>query len=381
MADGGLPGRGSRTKAVYQIYIGGIGDVSAKFSPYLISVETNEKFGSQSTGTCSIELDDSYAQLSLPPLGAQITISLGWMSGGINVVWTGVVSEVESGCARKGGGRRLWVDGTSLNLRDEIKSRAQYSMGEGYPPDGGGQDIPFSTFAQAVATLGGIALQVSPSMAAIKRKYWHCNESPGHCLTRYARELGGVFQGVGGNAAVMVSLTDGMNVLGAAMGSVKAVWGDNLISWRVKPILAKPQFGMTAGEFFDSNAGSWIMKFLGMGGVVPFGFSKAQGWSPNANPDEPVTDQNNTGTGNNSTDDRSAGWVLIQGNPQARAGGVCIIEGARPGVDGPWMMSEVEHIYSRDSGYVTRVILSQFGAPGGGNVPTPPSGQGWGESY
>ena len=134
-------GQDSLLLAVCKITIGGM-DVTSKVRPYLISLEVDDKFDETAGSTCSIELDDSYGQLPVPADSAPISIEMGWSGGVIAPVFEGLVAEVESGCARKGGGRRLWVDGTGGNMLDKGKQRSMLSMGEGYPPDGQGQDVP-----------------------------------------------------------------------------------------------------------------------------------------------------------------------------------------------------------------------------------------------
>jgi phage protein D len=66
---------------------------------------------------------------------------------------------------------------------------------------------------------------------------------------------------------------------------------------------------------------------------------------------------------------------MIDGNPNAKAGGRIVISGARAGVDGTYTISEAEHHYSRASGYVTRCNLAdpQAGGGAGGGA----FGEGW----
>jgi len=59
--------------------------------------------------------------------------------------------------------------------------------------------------------------------------------------------------------------------------------------------------------------------------------------------------------------DQAEGSVTIEGNTAAIPDGLCIISGARAGIDGAWRIEAVTHTYSRSSGFVSQLSLK---APG-----------------
>jgi len=55
--------------------------------------------------------------------------------------------------------------------------------------------------------------------------------------------------------------------------------------------------------------------------------------------------------------DKGGGSVTIEGNTEAVPDGLCIIAGARPGVDGAYRIESVTHTYNRGGGFVSQLSL------------------------
>jgi Bacteriophage probable baseplate hub protein len=367
-------GERSHLKASVLITVGGK-DMTLAWDPHLISVVAIDKATNPpELDTCAIELDDRDANLLLPQMNDPVTARFGWNGKGMSTVFTGLVSEVESGFARKGGGRRLWVDALGANMTANGKTAELQSWGEGLKPGGGGADIPLSQVVGEVAGKAGLSMMVDPVLGAMTRKFWNQTESPHQFLARLGQEVGGIVK-ISGSKGAFVSGLGGLTGAGTSMGTIKAQWGDNLIAWRIKPFLAVPQFKSAASEFFDRLNGAYGKAKLPVAGSLPFGTASAT-----AQPDAPAPgpaegDQSNSAQDSSSQVDRTVGWALINGNPACLALKTLIVIGARPGIDGPYMISEAEHHYSRE-GYVTRCVLTNYNTTGGGF--TLPSDRGYG---
>jgi hypothetical protein len=221
----------------------------------------------------------------------------------------------------------------------------------------------------------GVQVKLSPEMMKIKRDFWHVSESLNHFGQRMASEMGGLWSTANGVCS-LVGKNEGVNGDGDAMGSIEAVWGVNLIGWRIKPFAARPQYNKVVSKVFGAFDGEWDHIMKSIGGSTPFGGANATASSPNPVASAAQGNQENTGTEAESEAKRGTGWVLINGEPRAQAGKRVTITGARPGVDGSYLMTEVEHNYTRGVGYQTRAnltnpLLSTTDFPSWKRDPTP----------
>ena len=57
--------------------------------------------------------------------------------------------------------------------------------------------------------------------------------------------------------------------------------------------------------------------------------------------------------------DAGEGSVTIEGDTGAIPDGLCIVSGARPGIDGAYRIETVTHRYSRGGGFITELELRQ----------------------
>ena len=261
--------QGFRTRALCKIVVDGE-DVTKAFDPHLISLQVTTTSDATRRTAPQIELDDRDGRLAIPPDEAPVEVSLGWSNESLGVVFTGQMEEIESGFSRKGGGRRLWLEAKGFDAGGLGRAHFQQSWG-----DGQGEEISLEDVLKKSAEMaGGIQMKVSPTMRDIKRKYWAQDESFHHLGMRLARELGGLFK-VTGQTATFVNMTDGINADGEEMGTVEAVWGENMIGWRIKPFVARPQAQTAAASHFDRALGAWGEIEKAIGGDLPFGRSAA----------------------------------------------------------------------------------------------------------
>jgi phage protein D len=424
-----------RRRAFCQIVIDNV-DVTHEYEPHLISVVVID--AQSQTDTCSIELDDRDGKLPIPEDNKPILVRLGWAGsgpspnvvmarggggagelawegGGLKRVFWGGVSSVESGFARRGGGRRLWIEGTSGNLRDQGKEVMRKTWGDGdlqdhlqralggeaasgglgtsgagtgsvsgsIPSFGqtnqqkGGKGTPLETVLREAAKAAGYKLEISPLLAQVTRDFWHQNSSFHSFGEQLARELGGAFK-IKGDTAYMNSTNDGKNILGEDAGEIDATWGFNLISWRIKPFTTRPDYKKSKSNWYDLFEGAWKSVENNIGAQAPFGRGNAALSLPSPAPNRQVGEQLNGGSASDSAALRGTGWVVINGEPEAASLKLLKVVGARPGVDGQYKIKEAEHHYTRNGGYTTRCILDRPGALDGyeKQLPVPPMSAG-----
>lgn len=347
-----------RRKAICVVIVNDI-DVTNRLDPHLLSVEVCEKSNGEDD-YCTIELDDRDARLDIPSLDAPLQIWFGWTSESTLNVFTGNVTEVESAFGRKDGGRRLYIQGRGRNAFGAAKDMVLQHWGEGQKEDGTeGTGIALSQVLQDAFAHAGMSINVHGQLADLKRDYWlQMNESAPHFATRIAKEVGGLFKIAGGVAAFTIP---GQNADGSAVATIPAVWGVNLISWRIIPFVARSTWAQANTDYYDVLKSQWQRISKGLGGSNPFSQVSSIMQLPAPAPNASVGGQQNNGTAVTNDLNRSRGWVIINGEPAATPGASLVVRGARPGVDGTYFIDTVEHTYSRQ-GYVTRCELA-MGSP------------------
>jgi uncharacterized protein len=369
----------SRRKAICQVLVDGV-DVTARLNPHLISVTVVDKIG-DSTDTCALELDDRDASLEIPGYtttladgtvtATKIEVWLGWHSEGLYQLFEGTTHQIESGFGRKHGGRRLWIDAFGTALDGKGRTLMNMHWGEGAPPGQAiGDMVSLKTVLEAAGKQAGYEVHVGAEMGDVKRDYWAMTgESFHHFGARMAKELGGTFKISGGKVS-MTSALGFTNAAGDVMAEVTAEWGKNLISWRIKPYVARAQAKAANTTFFDlqKSVCGQVSKAIG---AAPSRVEAVAGL-PAPAPNKAVGSQVNEGLAAISAQGAGTGWVQINGEPQARAGTYITIIGARPGVDGRYLIEESEHVYSRAGGYLTRCKLT-YPNPSAADTPSTPS--------
>lgn len=383
----GGPDQSLRRKSHWEVWVDGR-NVTNILDPHLISIQVIDRIQNRAgVDECVLELDDRYASLAIPQEGSRVEVWFGWegqgpkippsppdpvnpftgvssksielpFEGSMHNMFIGYIKNVESGCSRAGGGRRMWVEAEALKPRTHAKSQRTMTQGEGDPPglgkNGGGSQISFQDFAQKLAGSAGFSANVGSSFQNTKRNFWSADgASMLHWFNQMASQLGGNLK-ISGNTVHFFGAND------MPKGEVLAVWGYNLIAWRIKPFLERPQFGSSQSSFFERAAGAVknVRTLTGNGGG-PFGNAIAQQQLPGQTGGPQTGQQQNEGSTESGRQDRGTGWVTINGEPTAIAFSALTLLGARPGVDGVYRIVEAEHIYSRQGGWITRCELDR----------------------
>ena len=404
--------QGPRRHARVQILVNGR-DITHRVFPYLISVQVTDTLEG-GTDQCHLELDDRNAELQIPPDNASLQVSMGWAGEGprlfdlgrnskaggqgplqmspeeikqeakfggpgMRLIFDGWVTNVESGFGRRGGGRRMWIEGEGHDSKGQNKEVQQGSMGEGKQEDGqDGKKVPLKDVMTKVFGFAGASVVMDKEMEKISRDYWHYNDSAMNFGKRIAQETGGFFK-ISKDTAILISKSGKTNATGDDMPTVEAIWGINLIGWRIKPYIGRTQYGASQGRFFDILKGKWEDVQSTIAAETPFGGTAAVAHAAQVATDKAQAEQENKGSEGDVENRRGTGWVLLNGEPNAKAGGFVRIDGARPGVDGTYRISEAEHNYTRGVGYTTRCQVikpdlesSDFGWRQGTKIVVPP---------
>ena len=329
-------------RAICEVWVDGR-DISFVLSPVLISLRVSDKAGTTSD-TATIDLDDRGGHLILPPQGARLVIRLGFSDEGVAVVFTGVVDEIRSRGGR-GGGRVLTISAKGFDTRGKAKAPQQ-------------RHFDRKTVREILEAAGRAAglddVRVDEAFAGLVRDYeWMDDESFIALGERLAGELGGTFK-VAGNRAVLAKRNGGRSPSGAALPTVTAAWGANLIDWDIAPFLGRARYKRTRARWYDQKDARWREVLA----EVETEDAEADHTARYSAPGDREALQRAQGDAAESARRGGEGTITIDGNIGAQPEGLCVLTGARPGIDGTYRIDGVEHQYDR-RGFVTTISVKQ----------------------
>lgn len=328
-------------RAAYMVMIAG-SDVTSKLNPHLLSLRVSDKVGTHSD-TATIELDDTDGRLAMPQQGVPVMILLGWEEQGVRMVFSGTVDEVRSSGSRSG--RTISVTAKGIDTKSKVKQPQQRHFDKKTVKE---------VLSEAGKSAGIDKVEVDPDLAKIARDYVDMrDESFIHFGERLAREIGGNFR-IQGKTATMSKR------MGNYTSFVTAQWGVNMHSWDIAPKLGRPAFKKTRARWYDRKEAKWKEQDVEVQ-LDADAESVARYPEPNEDQSKGRAESDKA----TSERDVAEGSVTIEGNTEAIPDGLCIITGARSGIDGPYRIESVDHEYSR-SGFTTSLQLKSAGAESSG---------------
>ncbi|HEX5934590.1 MAG TPA: late control D family protein [Pseudorhizobium sp.] len=323
-------------------------DMTTAMRPFLLKISISDKDGSASD-SCSLELDDSGGQVKLPAEGAGVQVFLQGVSA-----FTGKVDSVRSKGAR-GSGRTLSVGAKGFDVKGKAKEPQSHHM----------DDATLQQFLDRAAKNAGLkGITIDPAFAAIARDYWSAaSESFLHLGQRLARELGGTFK-IRGDQAVLAKRGQGLSATGQALPTIVGVapppnsTTGNVINWEIAPLTGRAKFSRSKVRYFDRASASFKEIEVETGVEA-----EATNEVRTAVADEDQAKAVAEGRKASSEREGGQGSVELDLDPTAQAEGTYIMTGARPGVDGIYRISGVDHKADRSGGATTRLEIKQ---PSGG---------------
>jgi len=323
-------------RAVFMVTVAGT-NITAPLLPVLISLTVSDRVGTHAD-TATLDIDDTDGRIILPPLGAPVIVALGWESGGVRIVFTGTVDEVRSSGSR-GGGRTLSISAKGVDTTGKPKEAQQRHFDD---------STVESILKEAGSTAGVTEVEVDPALASIQRTYFEMrDESFIHMGERLAREVGGNFR-IQGSRAVM-------SKRGAVYpASVAAISGQNLHAWDIAPALGRAQYGRVRARWYNPADAAWKETEEPTSLSADARYDHRYGRATEGEASQQASADRAT-----SERDAGEGSVTIEGDTGAIPDGLCIVAGARPGIDGAYRIEAVTHRYSRGGGFVTELELRQ----------------------
>lgn len=353
-------------RAIYEVTVAGT-NISATLAPVLLSLSVSDSAGTHSD-TASIDVDDTDGRIILPQPQAPVVIALGWVGGPVREVFRGTVDEVRSS-GNRGGGRTLSISAKGVDTTGKAKEGQQRHFDDKTVAD---------ILKQAGSAIGITEIDVDPALASINIPYIDMrDESFLHLGERLAKLIGGGFK-ITGTRAVMAKRAGGYTP------SVLAAWGVNLHSWDITPAIGRSRFAETRARFYDPVKAK-LVEVAGSTGTAQAVATLAR---REFFPDEDAAQRVADGDAATAQERAGGGTVVIEGSTDAVPDGLCIVSGARPGIDGAYRIKSLTHSISRSGGWTTSLELAepQAGAGtdsrssgSGGTTAAPTTGPGSGE--
>ncbi|PWT74799.1 MAG: hypothetical protein C5B60_06285 [Chloroflexi bacterium] len=347
----------NRLRSYWKITVAGV-DVTSRVEPHVIDIRIVDM---DPVGRVELELDDRDGSLPIPPLDSEVTVDIGWYGEDIPFHFVGTIYDLEHGGQRgEGGGRRMWIHAQGADtINTQLKTPMQDNKGDGAEPgQQEGQKHSLADWAGQVTKNAGVPLAIHPKLAGMMQDFWGMHgESPFQHLQNLADQFGGLFHMRGGVAELTIP---GENADGSEGETVQAIWGDNLISWRVRPLSQALGWHEAAQQHFDTSIGNWLKAASSVNVSSPWDLAKSIWSLPRPAPNSSQSGQDAAGAGEDAGF-TGFGRIIINGEPHARWNGKVLLQGVRPGVDGLYWIKEVQHHWSRPTGYVTTLEVETLG--------------------
>lgn len=324
-------------RAVFEVSIGGT-NIETALRPILIGMTITDSAGTHSD-TASIEIDDTGGRVILPQPKAPVVILLGWEGEGVREVFRGTVDEVQSSGGRSGG-RTLTISAKGVDTTSKAKEGQHRHFDQKSVKD----------ILSEAGRIAGIAeVEVDPSLASVVMPYIDMRgESFIHLGERLARAVGGSFR-VTGSKVIMAKRAGGYTA------SVTAAAGKNLHEWQITPKVGRGRYKGTAARAYDRKTAKEIV----VNSTTDVDLTDADFIRREMFSDEDEAQRAADADAAAARETAGSGSVTIEGTTEAIPDGLCVLVGARPGVDGTYRIKTVTHSYSRGDGWKTSLELAE----------------------
>lgn len=328
-------------KTSFVVRVDGV-DITNILGDMVQSIEVADRAGT-GTDTATITIDDAAQRVTFPASGARVQILLG-SDTGLGVVFAGTVDQVTWRVDRSGGSM-ITIEAKGFDASGRIKEPQQ-------------RHFDNKTIAEMLTAAGsavGITdVRVDPVLAEITRPYEAMDDESFLAFgQRLAKEIGGTFK-VRNDAAIMVKMGSGRAPSGPSLPPIPVTRGGNLISAQITPNMGRRRYGEIRVRFYDQAAGKHdeIVVKTDLPGSLPTAVGRFEA------PNREIAQQKADALREESQRASSAGTLEILGNPIAQPEAQAAIAGVRAGIDGLYFVDGVDHTFSRDRGYLTRLTLA-----------------------
>ncbi|MEP4031208.1 late control D family protein [Roseibium polysiphoniae] len=327
-------------KTEWQVEVDGQ-DMTSGMRPYLTDISVTDEAGAASD-RCSLTFDDTDGVLKMPTPGGSVRVRLNGVQ-----VFSGVL-EAPRSTGSRGGGRKLSVSAKGFDPAGKAKEPQALHQDDG----------TVGGFLKKLGERAGIDVEVGPELASLARDYLVADhESLLHVGERLARELGGTFKLRDGNRAVLIKrgLDHALPAVACRFSGARA----NGISWSISPVTGRKTFKSVKVRYFDRETADFHEEEVAVeqDRDGPDTVNRVR----TAAADKQQATQIAEARSEEIRRDGGEGTVTLDLAPEAQAEGLCMVSGARPGINGSYRIVSVTHRASRSSGATTTLSLKQPG--------------------
>ncbi len=309
-------------------------DVTAKIADRLVSLTVTDEAGWQSDAV-EIVLDDRDALLAVPATGAELAVSLGYDETGALDMGLYRVDEVEM----SGPDRQMRIRAKASDSRDKealgrFKATKSWSW----------HDTTLGDLVKSIASEHGFDPVVADALAGIAIPHLdQSEESDINLLQRLARDNGAVAKPAHGKL-LFVPRGEAKTATGKAMPSI-ALGPKDVETWRVT-MAERAKYRAVIAEWHDQEAGVRVQERVGDGEPAQTLRHTYRDAAQARRAAQAKLDAFQRGAATLE--------ISMPGRPEAGAECSLYLSGFRPGVDGRWVTTRVEHRIE-DGGYTCSV--------------------------
>lgn len=320
-------------KTAYSVIISG-SDKSSLIADYCTDISISKTAGS-ATDTSTLTFADADGRVFMPQKRSPIEIYINGVNG-----FVGFVDDVDYEFGE--GGKALNISASSVDSGGKIKE----------PDLRHKDDATFADVAKEWGASKGFEVFISGSITDIEREYWIMqNESFQSWAEFIAQEIGATFKAIG-NKAFFVGRNEGLSASGKSLTPISAIYGQNLLSGSVSPIVTRPKYAKTAARYFDQALGEYVTEKIdtGIQGV------EAVWQQALSTASKDSAKQLNNSNSKTVEREQGDGQVVILGDAAAEPEAKVTLSGLRQGVDGSYRADSVQHQLS-ENGFLTTIGL------------------------
>lgn len=295
-------------------------DITAAVVERLLSLRVRDEAG-QASDSLELVLDDRAPAVKLPPTGAELALWLGYRPR-LVAMGRWVIDEASAA----GWPTTVTVRARAADLTAGLKAPQERSWAAG---------TTLGALVAAIAADHGYTPAVSPALAGVALPHLDQTESDLHLLTRLAKDTGAVAKPAGGRL-LFVPAAEGKSASGQPLAAVALGAGD-LTRYELT-LAERGKYQAVLAHWHDLDAGQRVPVRAGADGGTPV-YTLGRTF-----PD--ATTAARAAAAKLAALTRGVGTLRLScpGDPRLTAEARLTVAGVRPGVDGEWSVTAVEHV-------------------------------------